>query len=350
MNKFIKLLLALILVVENVRCSTSNSSKCRPGLILTKEMLFKIGYNEESTNITVRYKHIVHIEFDAFQSFPNVVYIDLSYNQISFISKSVFSNLFGLVDLRLNNNKIREIEAGSFNDIASLKRLNLNYNEMTVLDSSNLFNALVNIEELYMRHNTLTNMNWDEQTFISLIIFDVAYNQLTFISKCDTSPISNSCPSLDGPFPYLFINLKICDLSFNNIQDINSFSFYTSPNLEVIILSHNNISKIGPNTFEATSHLKLLKLDHNNLEEINDDTFNGATDLITLDLDHNEIDIFGEKALSNLNKIYKVCLYKNELSKNEAKGVCNKKDNPKCDVIVREPCFDLTKIQKITID
>ena len=114
--------------------------------------------------------------------------------------------------------------------------------------------------------------------------------------------------------------------------------------------STEHISQIGSNTFEATSHLKLLKLDHNNLEEIDDDTFNGATDLITLDLDHNEIDIFGEKALSNLNKIYKVCLYKNELSKNEAKGVCNKKDNPKCDVIVREPCFDLTKIQKITID
>lgn len=75
-------------------------------------------------------------------------------------------------------------------------------------------------------------------------------------------------------------NIKVLDLSFNNITDI--MRFYFKPveySLTHLYLAHNELSNVTQGVFGNMPHLQWLDLSHNDLMEVDFDCFRNTNNL-----------------------------------------------------------------------
>ncbi|XP_044185979.1 toll-like receptor 5 [Thunnus albacares] len=108
--------------------------------------------------------------------------------------------------------------------------------------------------------------------------------------------------------------VEILDLSKSRIFALHVAVFSPLKNAIIIDISQNKINKINKNAFNGLQgHLRMLNLSFNLLGEINSYTFTNLTDLRVLDLSYNHIGILGYKAFSGLPKLRALYLTGNSL-------------------------------------
>ncbi len=104
------------------------------------------------------------------------------------------------------------------------------------------------------------------------------------------------------------------DLSNNRIFALQRAVFSPLKDAVIIDVSSNKINQIDGNAFNGLQvNLRLLNLSFNLLGEIDSDTFTNLTDLRVLDLSHNHIGVLGYKAFSGLPKLRALYLTGNSL-------------------------------------
>ncbi|XP_043272457.1 protein artichoke isoform X2 [Venturia canescens] len=205
-----------------------------------------------------------------FQSFENLMNIELSGNMLSSVSQHTFAGLEdSLLNLDLSNNRLTQVSPLPLNNLLSL---NLADNNLKRL-SPDTFEDLVKLRYLNISGNPLYG-GFPPIFPTSLINLDASRTGLQVL------------PTV------LLLNLELLTslaLANNHLQEISEGTFQHLHNLTHIDLSYNAIERIENGAFVGLVNLYELNLRGNRLGSFAGEYFNTGTGLEILDLTDNEI-------------------------------------------------------------
>lgn len=170
------------------------------------------------------------------------------------------------------DNQIEKLEQNLFDALVNLEFLYVDGNNLSELLSA-VINPLATLRVLNASNNKINYMDWDNFTTYSLVTLDLHYNELAEISLCtDSTSNTTLCPDFNGPYGPLSL-LIFLDLSFNKLVSINKYDFYLFPLLQVLNINNNQIYFMDPMSFSLNLNLKTLDLSHNFLTTFDSSPF-----------------------------------------------------------------------------
>ncbi|XP_053203671.1 toll-like receptor 6 [Panonychus citri] len=230
--------------------------------------------------------------------------LDLSYNRLKVLTDRGFSTLTHLKVLRLNNNRISRAEESSLNGLSELALLDLSNNELVALPPGFFTPIKSSLRELYLQNNSIS------------VLPPLQFNGLQWIHILNMShnEIANNWINVDT-FADL-TSLVTLDLSYNQLNKIDSTTFRAQTRLEALYLHHNKIESIADNAFSSLNNLQQLVLSYNHLNKLDSaECFTGLKKLPSLHLDHNRIEQIHNEIFRNLTSLMDLNLSHNWLKK-----------------------------------
>jgi len=146
---------------------------------------------------------------DTFKNMPRMTSLNLAWNNIETLTKEFFKSMTKLIELNLSNNVISELDNLTFLNNRNLKKLNLAGNQMQKI-SPRMFLPLKDLTELDL-------------------------------SSCDLVEIWSEPMSSNLPVSTVLKNLKLLNVSNNNIVHARHSHFSSMEKLEVLDLSNNHL-------------------------------------------------------------------------------------------------------------
>ncbi|KAJ8969360.1 hypothetical protein NQ317_004632, partial [Molorchus minor] len=217
----------------------------------------------------------------------NLEEIYLSFNNIKTISQHTFVSLPSLEQLHLDDNRIETLERRSFMNMENLKRLNLEGNKISTI-SYEAFQNLPELVDLDLSYNSLKSFDFsmfDQVGTLSIFTVNVSHNTLKDL-------LVNVPKNVEGTigFGEIHSNIKILDLSYNNISSISK-QFFGPVELSLthLYLRNNNILNATRDVFGNMRHLQWLDISHNGMYEMAFDMFRNTKRLQVLDASHNRM-------------------------------------------------------------
>ncbi|XP_034668391.1 leucine-rich repeat-containing G-protein coupled receptor 4 [Drosophila subobscura] len=275
------------------------------------------------------------INDEDFPRMPNLIVLLLKRNQIMKISAGALKNLTALKVLELDDNLISSLPEG-LNKLSQLQELSMTSNRLRWINDTELPRSM---QMLDMRANPLSTITAGAFRGMSklrkLILSDVrtlrAFPDLEAchaleILKLDRAGIqdvpSNLCrqtprlkslelktnslkriPNLSG-----CRDLRLLDLSSNQVESLQGKPFYGLKKLNDLLLSYNRISALPQDSFQGIPKLQLLDLEGNDITFIHKEAFAGFTALEDLNLGNN---IFPELPESGLRALLHLKTFNN---------------------------------------
>ena len=166
--------------------------------------------------------------------------LDLSYNRI--ISLLGFNNLINLEELNLSNNYISDEQLDYLSNLSMLKYLNLSNNNIKQDSFIHLLSSLGSIEKINLSNNNIESVTFNQKCQ-SLVQIELDANKI--ISFIITN--NQMLPKLKY--------LSLCGNKLENCDSLNNL-----PNIEYIILNENEIKTCE---FISTTQLKYLHFKSN---------------------------------------------------------------------------------------
>lgn len=141
-----------------------------------------------------------------------------------------------------------------------------------------------NIKVLDLSYNNISDIMkyYFKPVEFSLTHLYLAHNQLTNITQ-----------GVFGNMPHL----QWLDISHNELMEIDFDCFRNTKNIQVLFLSWNNIMDIPAEAFRPLKKLRIIDLSHNKLRTLPDNMFSEAN-IESLDLSHNQFMRLPTKTMS----------------------------------------------------
>ncbi|XP_043936738.1 toll-like receptor 13 [Protopterus annectens] len=278
-------------------------------------------------------------------------YLNISYNNIINLKEYTFSHLHKLVHLEFTNNNLKTVEDGAFVNLTNLNLLNMSYNQISYL-TSGVFNGLVSLNVLILEQNLLAsigndifkqsgnlvllNLRSNKLASFGTVVQSVAHleklkeldlcnNALTSLNHSLTISLPNSltkihlCNNLLNDVDCrenFFENVRVLDLSYNNITNGSSLGYINLRNVTLLQIRKNNldvfqflnVSKIKPQSVDYSGlglyssenvtqvcqyikhqPIKKLSLQHNDISNLRRNMLSHCSQISSLDLSHNII-------------------------------------------------------------
>ena len=214
----------------------------------------------ELTTLDISMNEIKEILKGAFKSQYNLKTLDISHNSIYTIAHGTFGGLIRLRELNLAGNQITTIISRMFEPLHPLKKLDVSDNYIELIEQD-AFYAMDSLSYLYLNENNISILHND--TFSNLTLLEELY-----LSDNSIVEVSSDIFIRDG-------NLKLLDISFNNIAGFHSINVnvntndrgYLSSTLEKLFLQNNSIVTIDWSTFLAFPSLKTLDISNNKIAD-----------------------------------------------------------------------------------
>ncbi|KAK0396624.1 hypothetical protein QR680_001791 [Steinernema hermaphroditum] len=304
---------------------------------------------------------IAEISQNAFDNLENLNTLVLYGNNLTDIPANAFSTLSSLQLLFLNANKLRCLRRGIFDSLANLNLLSLYDNNIKSISNAT-FAPLKSLQTLHLARNPLVcdcNLEWLAE-LLSVRAIETSgarWSEAYITQNADECIVDYSCPSschchltsvncsgrgirdIPHDIPIFTTelilsnnnisiirsssslerlkNLRILDLSHNEISSIEDKAFQGLPQLSQLNLSSNDIRHFTHSQFgSAVTNLELLNLDHNNIQCVTSETFSYFTSLRKLSLSHNQIRTITNGVLSKMTQLDELLIEGNQL-------VCN---------------------------
>lgn len=298
--------------------------------------------------IDLRYNQLTVVPSMLFSSLP-ICSVNLSGNNLSIIEPQAFYNLSKLKHMEINHNKnkltiqneafynigsigeiqikhctIRNFSIQAFNQISNFESLNLkdtiienkvdfynhqNYNinlkqlHLTVRGplQTKTFTELVFLEKLYIWNSEIQTV--EPKAFLGLYklksfqlpgcnvkeLSKGALEGLFHLESLDAASLFNNTAKLQsGTFKHLH-QIEFLDLSWLQLEQIETKAFQGLRNLHSLNLSGNKLVKFTDLTFTGLLQLEKLNLSHNLLNFLERSYFRGLDNLNVLDLSNNKI-------------------------------------------------------------
>lgn len=110
-----------------------------------------------------------------------------------------------------------------------------------------------------------------------------------------------------------FINLNSVNIQKQQIKQIRQNTFERATNLKILDLSYNEISTLGKDSFRGAYHLVDLFLFNNTLQKIDQDTFTYLKNSKSLELQCNRLEVIPKRLIYNLVSLNVLYLHKNQI-------------------------------------
>ncbi|XP_018348156.1 PREDICTED: chaoptin isoform X1 [Trachymyrmex septentrionalis] len=237
--------------------------------------------------------------------------INFAFNQVRDLQTHTFIDLSALITINLEDNTIERIERRAFINMNRLKYINLRGNKIRDI-TDEAFENLPDLEFLDLAYNNLNEFDFasfDQVGTLSSFKVNVSHNEISKLWVNNTSFISSSVVGGN-----VQSNIKVLDLSYNNISDIAKYYFKpVEYSLTHLYLSNNQLRNITQDVFGNMPHLQWLDLRHNELIEIYFDCLKNTNNLQVLLFSWNEIMDIPAETLRSLKKLRIVDLSHNKL-------------------------------------
>jgi Leucine-rich repeat (LRR) protein len=191
------------------------------------------------------------------------------------MESGTFRQLNSLSELHLESNLITSILPGTFVDNPKLVVLNLRNNRLSSLpvDVATLKN---HIQELDLGENSIEKIDTYlvQRYYPQLRILDVSKNQITHMFS--TSPIDNS-------------SLEVIDVSFNYIATLDPTSLSSASKLQELNVSNNEIRSLNQDVFASNPDLVRVDVSNNHILTIHRDAFRNNPKITEIDAGSNDM-------------------------------------------------------------
>ena len=250
---------------------------------------------------------LLHLYDESLEGLDSLMTLNLSVNQLSNLTVNVLLPLTRLKSLDLSHNLFRRLSNGLFVNKTTLVTVNLSGNNLTI--SNRTLRGLTSVTELFLSGNSICKISSSLFTDLEkLRMLDLSDNKiakieaglLSFSSALDTINLSGN--KLSEIPPDVFRNgpsLTTIDLSRNTIRRINQSTFY-NVRLVHIDLSYNEIEFIDSNAFKHIAALSTILLNHNRLVQVPSELFFNLAVIDKVDLDYNFIEILPSRTFAGL--------------------------------------------------
>lgn len=268
-----------------------NNTKPLKSDLLLRDLIKKIK-NKYLYKLILYGCRLNEIEALSNSAFENLTELDLSNNLLDNLEIFIKSSFRNLISLNLNHNKISNIDSFIQTNFKSLTNLSLTNNKISNLEALAKV-PFISLEKL----NLSSNLIYDLEIFKN-----VPFNNLTYLNISDNKIRDNKSSLSDINLP----NLRIFDLSHNNISDISGLTSRQYQQLTMLNLGKNSISNIEILARVPFTELKILILYDNKISDIN--VFNVApfSNLSYLNLSYNDISditVLTNVPFNNLSKL-----------------------------------------------
>ena len=249
-------------------------------------------------SLDISHNKISHtLSGSAFQSVDRLISLDLSHNAINALSHDVFKSQRELLTLDLSHNNILMMPGKVFATLAKLKILKLHGNNLTLNASETIFDLLTNLKILDVSKNDIKRFPLYLFRYTdNLTSIDISVNALEYIPDQCFANLSN------------LINLN---MSRNFLSQLPSFS--AQGLLKVVDFSDNRIRTLPPALFIDNQNLEFLSLSENNLVTIPSHMFYHLHKLAFINISHNAISKIGSQVFSKRITSQSVDLRGNEM-------------------------------------
>ena len=284
--------------VRLIDASSNNISNLQA---LTDASPHFLAYLAKVEKLDLSYNHLSSFSTLLCEAMPDLAYVNLSHNEFSSFPYCFIQTRVKVLNLSYNKIKMSCPEQ-SVKDGVYLENLNLSHNEESHFPEwlGLLFPSLAS---LYVVGNDIKKLPDSPLKLTRLKTLDLSNNQLTeipheFLSECfslETLLASNNClTTLPEAVAPSLTNLKTVRLNKNNLGEKSSkkqFSIprflLTLPNVKVLDLSSNNLEDIPPPISWSTQQLKELVLADNKIKKLSLDGVESWAHLERLDLGDN---------------------------------------------------------------
>lgn len=257
---------------------------------------------------------------ESFVGLNQLQLLDLSMNQLYKIDPLSFIELDALQELRLSNNLLKVLPPNIFAGLKKLKRLDLSGNQLHTI-AHHMFDDIPSLDSLNLSNNNITVISPD------------AFNGLSTLKHLDISSNSLADPSFNGLNNLVYINmsnnlvqritasqyrslgsLRELDLSFNQMIELSTSSFDGLQSLEILTMTNEPyLHTIRLNAFSGLVNLRKLNLSScSALEKIDENAFELDDRLEVLDLSNCHLERLPSK-LVKWTKLKSLNIYGNPL-------------------------------------
>ncbi|KAL1491727.1 hypothetical protein ABEB36_012282 [Hypothenemus hampei] len=258
----------------------------------------------ENTNFSViQPQHTVRLRLEC----SDALFFQSSLNAGS------FKFLVELRELSIEFCKIGNLSDGAFKGLKELRNLtvkthNTDWSAMALEIGPKTFSEELRIlERLDLGENNMWTIPEGALCpLYNLEVLNLTRNRLREV--INTFHFSNTLPEKCG------LNLKILDLSRNNIDSLPSGAFSSLGRLEKLYLQQNSLSTVADRALEGLTGLHILKLSDNRLVNLPPELFGDTRDLHEMYLQNNSINVLAPGLFSELTQLLVLDLSHNELT------------------------------------
>ncbi|XP_045480876.1 chaoptin [Harmonia axyridis] len=292
---------------------------------------FQGDIHSELEEIYLSFNNIRTIKQHTFVELPSLQEIFLDDNKIESLERRAFMNLENLKELDLKGNRISQISYETFQNLPELEYLDISYNKMTKFDFT-MFDQVGTLAMFHvnMSHNNLKNLHFGstEAEFgamgahTNVKVLDLSFNNISSISRAFFKPaelslthlyissnkILNVSMEVFGNMPHL----QLLDISDNMIYELDFDTFRNTKRLQILDASNNRIADVPNDLFRFLKEIRIVNFSRNRLRALPDNLF--REDAIEhVDLSHN---IIGKLPLNSFSVPAARNLYELDLSWN----------------------------------
>lgn len=277
--------------------------------------LLNLSYLNLGKNCIKNVKDFQNSKLGCNQVFPNLKYLDLSWNKISFISYMNFNGMCELRTINLRKNYVQDMNDGAFWGVTKLNTLLLDDNLLTSVRKGWQF-IVTNSERSPLEYLSLANNRIKKIEFRA---FSLSRN-LKFLNLSGNSLSSDMFYSSEQKFVFQDLHmLQQLDISSNKLAFLHQYALHGLHSLTYLDLSKNFISFDSKQAVESSSkqfenesvfvelsRLKYLNLNNNKITSLPDGLLLEQTQLEVVDLTGNELTSFGNHSLPQLTKRFNI--------------------------------------------
>lgn len=220
-------------------------------LVLSNNRLLHLGWESlaglfELEHLDLSANNLHHLSETTFAPLPALKYMDLRGNPVETIYSNTFEVMNSTQNLFLGSDKPLNIHANAFKGLAFLQKLVINGLRVESLDGD-LLRGMPKLKYLEI-NGKVDNIDFNAFT-------DSLELEVLILRNCSLRYVS-----VDAFFA--LFDLKVLDLSWNQLEMLAPGVFDQLDSLNDLILSNNRFVEL-PNVLDGLHHVKMIRLEHN---------------------------------------------------------------------------------------
>uniref|UniRef100_A0A182JC55 Uncharacterized protein n=1 Tax=Anopheles atroparvus TaxID=41427 RepID=A0A182JC55_ANOAO len=271
--------------------------------------------------LDLSYNKLEAIPFGALRGHGTLEQLYLNQNKIRMIERDAFMAMPGLRELRLQNNSLHDQLPMPFWNLPGLKGIDISYNNFRRMDP-NLLVGVPSLRRLDISGNALSVIDSGAFSHTPMLeTVNISFNELALVHPATFRDLNHmfeldaGSNRLQEFIPGLPIAVERINLHGNKISQLPppGSQLWDLPNLRMLDISGNQLTRLPRAVFKPTPQLRVLALARNQLQSIDEGSLSGLNRLEILNLQDNRVLALHERCFGPLENLRELNLQGNRI-------------------------------------